>query len=136
MPYMMDPGEERIIADALHAAMTGNTETVAIPTESRLSPTAIAGEWAVTIQYLRGEGRQHFTIAQDGGELRGQQKGEIYEGRLRGEVRGREVEIRSNMAVPGNGISWAFTGAIDGNRMSGTVDMGEYGPASFTAVRA
>ena len=136
MPYMMDPGEERIIADALHAAMTGNVSTVTLTAVSRLGPAAIAGDWAVTVQYLRGEGQQHFTLTQDGDTLGGHHKGEIYEGRLHGEVRGKAIEIHSRMAVPGNGISWTFTGTVDGNRMSGTVDMGEYGPASFTAVKA
>ena len=136
MPYMMDPGEEQIIADGLHAAMTSEPEAVVVPTESRLAPVAIAGEWVVTVQYLRGEGQQNFTLTQNGDTVSGHHRGEIYEGRLRGEVRGRDVEIRSNMAVPGNGISWTFTGMVDGNRMSGRVDMGEYGPASFTAVKA
>ena len=136
MPYMMDPGEEVIIADALFAAMTGGSEFMVIPTESRMAPAAVAGDWVIAVQYQRGEGQQRFSITQDDFTISGRHKGEIYGGRLRGEVRGNKVEIRSNMVVPGNGISWTFTGTVDGNRMAGTVDMGEYGPATFTAVRA
>jgi uncharacterized pyridoxal phosphate-dependent enzyme len=134
MPYMMDPGEERIVADAIYAAMfAAGPKTVTL---GENVPVAVTGAWAVTVQYLRGEGMQHFTITQDGDALRGHHKGEIYEGRLHGDVDGNGVEIRSRMDVPGNGISWIFAGTVVGNRMSGTVDMGEYGPASFTAVRA
>jgi hypothetical protein len=131
----MDPGEERIIADALFAALShpGHHDNPPVQQE----PTAsLAGEWAVTVKYLRGEGQQHFTLTQDGNSLSGHHKGEIYEGRLRGEAHGAAVEIRSRMAVPGNSIDWTFTGTSDGSRIAGTVDMGEYGPASFTAVRA
>lgn len=136
MPYMMDPGEERIIADSLHAAMTRGPAQYDVIAEIVGHPASVAGEWNVTIQYLRGEGQQRFAIAQEGDALRGDHKGEIYEGRLRGEVRNKSVKISSRMAVPGNGIEWTFTGTVDGSRMSGTVDMGEYGPATFTAVRA
>lgn len=134
MPYMMDPGEEGIVADAIYAAMfAAGTKIVTL---GENVPVAVTGTWVVTVQYLRGEGVQHFTIAQDGDALSGDHKGEIYEGRLRGDVDGNRVEIRSRMDVPGNGISWIFAGTVAGNRMSGTVDMGEYGPATFTAVKA
>lgn len=134
MPYTMDAGEEGIVADALYAAMTPESEEVF--TGDYVKPIPIAGEWAVTVQYQRGEGRQHFTIAQNGFDLRGHHKGEIYDGRLHGRTFGSRVEIKSNMIVPGNGINWTFTGNFEGNRISGSVDMGEYGPATFTAVRA
>jgi seryl-tRNA(Sec) selenium transferase len=134
MPYMMDPGEERIVADAIYAAMfSAGAKSVTL---GENVPVAVAGSWVVTLQYLRGEGVQQFTITQNGDTLSGRHKGEIYAGRLHGNVDGSGVEIRSRMDVPGNGISWIFTGTVDGNRMSGAVDMGEYGPATFTAVRA
>jgi hypothetical protein len=40
------------------------------------------------------------------------------------------------MPVGGNAIRWTFEGSVRGNSMSGTANMGEYGPATFTAVRA
>ena len=40
------------------------------------------------------------------------------------------------MEVPGNPVHWTFTGRVAGNAMSGTADMGEYGPATWTATRA
>jgi hypothetical protein len=38
--------------------------------------------------------------------------------------------------VPGNGIHWSFEGSVRGNSMSGNVNMGEYGPATWTATKA
>jgi uncharacterized pyridoxal phosphate-dependent enzyme len=134
MPYMMDPGEERILAASLFAALSNPGRHDNPPVQQ--GPIAsLAGEWAVTIHYTRGEGQQHFTITQDGDQLSGHHKGEIYQGRLHGEVHGSAVEIRSRMGVPGNGIDWTFSGMADGARMAGHVEMGEYGPASFVAVR-
>jgi uncharacterized pyridoxal phosphate-dependent enzyme len=135
MPYMMDPGEEVIIADAIHAALT-NPGTYASPAVPSGAPARLAGSWLVTVQYARGTGQQHFTITQDGSVLKGQHKGEIYQGDLGGTVHGDQVVLKSRMPVGGNAIAWTFTGTASGDALSGAVDMGEYGPASFTAHRA
>jgi uncharacterized pyridoxal phosphate-dependent enzyme len=135
MPYMMDPGEDRIIADAIYAALTnpGVYKDPVVPTGA---PTAIAGTWAVTIQYLRGKGAQKFTLTQSGGEISGLHQGELYSGKLQGQVHGDMVELRTVMDVPGNPIHWTFTGTAHGNSLSGAVTMGEYGAATWTATRA
>jgi hypothetical protein len=134
MPYMMDPGEDRIVADVLYAIMRnpGAIADVAVP---KGAPASLQGNWAVTVKYLRGEGHQHFALSQSGGTLTGTHKGEIYQGVVTGEVRGETVELHSHMPVSGSAIAWSFKGAVHGDTMSGTMDMGEYGPASWTAVR-
>jgi hypothetical protein len=135
MPYMLDPGEAEIIAEAMHAALTnpGHYPDPVVPSGT---PAKIDGAWAVTVRYLRGEGAQKFTIRQDGGRLSGDHHGEHYSGDLRGRVHGDQVELRSAMEVPGNPVNWTFTGKVEGNAMSGKADMGEYGAANWTATRA
>ena len=135
MPYMMDPGEEIIVADAIHAALTspGHHPDPAIASGA---PARLEGDWLVTVQYQRGVGEQHFAIRQNGNALTGRHKGEIYEGDLEGSVHADEVVLKSRTPVGGNTITWTFTGRAGGNGLSGTVDLGEYGPASFTARRA
>jgi seryl-tRNA(Sec) selenium transferase len=135
MPYMMDPGEDRIIADAIHAALTnpGHYDDPVVPIGP---PAALEGEWAVTLLYFAARGNQRFTLTQKDGQLTGHHKGEIYEGALEGTVHGDKVEIRSRMAVPGNDIHWTFHGAFDGRGLVGIADMGEYGLVTWTAVRA
>ncbi|HEY2008884.1 MAG TPA: PLP-dependent transferase [Rhizomicrobium sp.] len=135
MPYMLDPGEAHIIAEAMHAALT-NPGPYPDPVTPSGEAAKIDGNWTVTVQYLRGEGAQKFTIRQDGGEVNGNHDGEHYNGRLRGRVHGNQVELRTVMEVPGNPIHWTFTGSVQGNSMSGKADMGEYGPVTWTATRA
>jgi hypothetical protein len=135
MPYMMDPGEDRIIADAIHAALTnpGRFENPQVPS----GPAAmVAGAWALTVHYPRGQASQALTLQQTGEAVTGTHKGEIFTGTVRGTVRAGTVELRSAMPNPGNNFSYTFRGAVSGNRMSGTVDMGEYGPATWEAVKA
>jgi uncharacterized pyridoxal phosphate-dependent enzyme len=135
MPYMMDPGEDHIVADAIYQALSkpGRYTDPVVPGGA---PASLAGTWAVTVQYLRGQGEQKLVLTQDGNEVTGTHQGEIYGGTVRGRVHGGEVTLVSHMEVPGNAITWTFRGTADGNAMHGSADMGEYAGASFTAVRA
>ncbi|HVW75091.1 MAG TPA: PLP-dependent transferase, partial [Rhizomicrobium sp.] len=135
MPYMLDPGEAHIIAEAMHAALT-NPGAHPDPVVPSGASVRIDGAWTVTVQYLRGEGAQKFVIRQDGDRVMGEHQGEHYKGDLRGRMYGNQIELHSVMDVPGNPIHWTFTGTAQADSMSGKVDMGEYGPANWTAVRA
>ena len=135
MPYMMDPGEERIVADAIYEGLTkpGQYSDPVIPTGE---PARLQGTWAVTIHYSRGVGEQRFTLEQSGNQLTGTQHGEIYTAALKGIVHASQVELRSVMAVSGNVIPWTFKGELQGNSIAGKVHLGEYGEASWEASRA
>lgn len=135
MPYMMAAGEERIVADALYEIFThpGHYENPAVP---QGNPAQFAGNWNVAIKYIRRTGEQHFALQQDGNTLTGLQAGEIYQARLEGIVNADHLELQSRMEVPGNTIHWTFRGVLAANSISGTVNMGEYGDATWTAVKA
>jgi uncharacterized pyridoxal phosphate-dependent enzyme len=135
MPYMMDPGEDRIIANAIYEALTkpGHYENPVIPTGA---PASVQGAWAVTIQYPRGVGEQKFTLEQSGNDLTGTHDGEIYNAKFTGTIHANQIELHSNMQVGGNAIPWTFKGAVEDNHISGSVNMGEYGNATWRATRA
>jgi hypothetical protein len=134
MPYMMNAGEERIIADALYEGLTkpGHYEDPVLPIGA---PVPVAGTWAVAIRYERGIGLQQFTLEQSGNELTGTQQGELYSAALKGVIHGGQIELRSIMVVPGNQIEWTFKGNAQPNTMAGMVDLGEYGKAAWEAIR-
>ena len=135
MPYMMDPGEDRIIANALYEGLSkpGHYENPVIPTGA---PAQVNGTWAVTIKYPRGTGEQHFTLEQSGNDLTGAQKGEIYNADLKGTIHADQIQLHSSMGVGGNSIHWMFKGTVQGNDIAGTLNMGEYGDATWKAIRA
>ena len=135
MPYMMDPGEDRIIADAIYEALTkpGSYENPVIPAGT---PAPVQGTWGVTIQYPRGVGEQKITLEQSGNDLAGMHIGEIYKGKLKGTIHASQIELHSSMEVPGNPIQWTFKGVVQANSMAGTVHMGEYGDATWKATQA
>jgi hypothetical protein len=135
MPYMMDSGEDTIIANAIYEGLSkpGHYENPVIPTGA---PATVEGTWAVTVQYPRGIGEQKFTIKQAENDLSGTQNGEIYNATLKGNIHADQIELRSNMEVGGNSIPWTFKGTVQGSNITGTVHMGEYGDATWKATRA
>ena len=135
MPYMMEPGEDRIIANAVYEALTkpGHYENPTVPTGA---PASVQGAWAVTIQYPRGIGEQTFTLEQSGNDLTGTQTGEIYNAKFKGTIHANQIELRSNMEVGGNSIPWIFKGNVEDSNIAGSVHMGEYGDATWKATRA
>jgi L-seryl-tRNA(Ser) seleniumtransferase len=54
---------------------------------------------------------------------------------LGGVVSGSVVKFQSRYRIQGQTLSYAFTGTVDGEKMTGTVNMGEYGETTWTAER-
>ena len=139
MPYMMAAGEERIVADALYAAFTQPGHYID-PVVPQGAPAHLGGTWVVEIKYKRGVGEQHFTLKQNENSITGLQVGEMYQAELKGTVHADHVELTSEMVVPGNSIPWIFRGVVSdgttsGATIHGTVHMGEYGEATWTAIK-
>jgi uncharacterized pyridoxal phosphate-dependent enzyme len=133
--YMLEAGEEKIIADSLYEILT-KPGTYSDPKIPAGPPASLKGTWDVTIQYLRGTGEQKFILDQKGNDLTGEHHGEIYDAKFEGAVHGDHIELRSILPVAGNPVHCNFKGTVQGNNISGTVNMGEYGEANWTAVRA
>ncbi len=135
MPYMMQPGDHKIVADALSKHLR-NPGTFTNPATSSAPDANVAGAWNVTIDYSVGKGSQKLTLQQSGTAVTGSQAGEIFSAELRGKVQGDHVELRSSMPANGSTINFTFSGKVSGNNYSGDVNLGEYGFAKFTAVKA
>ena len=61
--------------------------------------------------------------------------GRLVKGALKGHVDGNKVEFSSRSRIEGTSLEYTYKGTFDGKQMSGQVDLGEYGTASFTATR-
>ena len=135
MPYMMQPGDHKIVADALshHLRNPGHFENPMVPTGAMAS---LAGSWNVTIQYRLGTGHQHFVLQQDGTAVTGQQNGEVFNAKLQGKVQADHAMLHSTMQANGQQVPFTFTGVVSGGTFSGDVNMGEYGKATFSATKA
>ena len=133
MPYMMMPGDAAIAARRI-------AEVLSRPPKEDFSHPApaasVAGQWDADLQFLLGQARHRLVFEQrDNGALTGSHFSEALSADLRGAVEGREVWFRSAHRYEGTSIGYEFTGQLDGDTLTGTVEMGEYGQARFTARR-
>jgi hypothetical protein len=135
MPYMMQPGDYKIVAETIskHMRNPGHYENPPVYTGTTAN---LAGTWNVSIQYTRGVGEQQFILQQDGAKLTGEQKGEIFQATFNGKVDADHVTLTSMMAANGYEVPFIFTGVVAGNQFTGDVKLGEYGAATFTATKA
>ena len=95
----------------------------------------VAGTWSITIRFIAGEGHHTAVITQKDSTLAGVYKGEFKEGTLRGTFKGDTIDFTGYLRHEATVVSFRYKGSIDGDTMKGTVDMGEYWTATFTAKR-
>jgi uncharacterized pyridoxal phosphate-dependent enzyme len=132
MPYMMEPGEERLVARRMLEVLG---QASSRPAAQPQPPAAdLTGRWNVRIRFLRGEASHSLEIRQQGGALSGRHRGLYCEAPLEGSVSGSEVLIRSVLAHGASHLAYTFRGRAQGG-MAGTVDLGQYGSAEWRAER-
>jgi hypothetical protein len=134
MPYMMQPDDHKIAAQALYAVLS-KPPKIETPQRPQGEASAVAGNWDVKVEYALGSASHRLTILQSGNSLTGVHQGETVSGDLRGSVYGNEAHFRSQHPIQGTSIGYDFTGTVDGNSMTGDVSLGEYGRAHWTAIR-
>lgn len=134
MPYMMQPDDHKIVAGRLHAALSNPPRLNPQP-KPDVPPANIDGQWKLRLQYFLGASEHQLVFEQKDNDLAGTHRGEVTSGDLRGAVEGSEVHFQSRHPYEGTVLNYDFTGKTDGEKMSGTVHMGEYGLAEWSAER-
>jgi L-seryl-tRNA(Ser) seleniumtransferase len=134
-PYMMDAGDERIVADRLHALLAKPSAQPAAP--SPATPVAdLAGLWNVSIQFAATRSTHTLLLTQRGNDLGGFHQGEFMTREITGTIDGDSVRIRSVYGEQhGDAVNLTFSGKVAADEMSGTLEMGEYLGATWTAAR-
>ncbi len=133
-PYMLSPGDERVIADRLRAVLGGARAATA--TTAAVPAADLTGEWDAAITYAAGSATHVLYLRQRDGAIEGTHQGEFVSRPLSGQMDGPNVRLRSQYGERhGDALTFTFTGVLDGDRLAGDVDMGEYLRATFTATR-
>ena len=104
-----------------------------LPNVSAQHPANVAGRWDIDIQFVHGSGHYTAFFEQEGEKLSGTYRGQFIEGGLVGSIQGNHIEFRGDLRIEGSHLFYNYTGTVEGNTMSGTVNMGEYGEARWTA---
>ena len=133
-PAAMWAGEYQIVADRLHEILSKAPAPRA--KQPRAAPAGdVAGMWESVLQFKVGTALHTFYLDANGNDLSGQYSGRLVRGSLKGHVDGNHVEFSTSGKLEGTSLQYTYKGTFDGKRMSGAVDLGEYGAATFTATR-
>ena len=93
------------------------------------------GDWELVVTTPLGERRGVLSLKADGKVLRGRQMAdgnstEIFDGIADGAALSWKISITDPMPM-----TLAFSGSIDGDRLTGTVALGEFGNSPFSGAR-
>ncbi len=133
--YMMSPGEDKIVADRLHEILSAPRP--AKKAEPPREPAGdLTGRWDVHIEFAAGASDEILHLKQQGNQIAGTHQGAFVTRDCSGAISADEVALSSSVGeVHGAALSYRFSGKLDKDTMAGTLDMGEYLGATWTAKR-
>ncbi len=133
-PYMMIPGDEKVAAERIFAVLS-KPPKFDNPEVPQGSPVSVSGQWDVKMDFVRGPANHTVVLEQDGSKLAGTHHGEFVHGDLNGSVAANQVHFRSSHKIEGTRLMYDFKGTVDGDKIAGVANMGEYGDVPWSAQR-
>lgn len=129
----MQPGNEKIVADRIHAVLSKKREP---RNDAMAAPSVnISGHWDVTVEFFSSNSEHTLYIEQDGNWLQGMHHSDFSGQEIMGMVEGDQVKLRSNVRIPGSRVTYLFSGTATNEAINGSIYLGEYLNAKFTAKR-
>jgi L-seryl-tRNA(Ser) seleniumtransferase len=132
-PVAMKPGEYKIVAERLHEVFRNAPKPR--PRKFAKPKSNISGRWDVDVRFTVGQAQHHLFLEARGNDLVGTHVGAVTRGSVRGTIDGDRVRFRSVLPIEGSNLSYTFTGRVQGDRMEGDLDLGEYPSAKWSAAR-
>lgn len=130
----MQPGNEETVAERIYQILT----QVRSPQPSHLAAAEvdISGHWDLTVEYFTSTSHQQLYLQQEGNWIEGIHRSDFSSQEVVGMVEGDQVKLRSEVHHPGDNILFLFSGRVSGDVISGSIYLGEYLTARFTAKRS
>ena len=107
----------------------------AVLTLAVAAQTDVTGEWTMTSNTEQGSSSAALTLNQDGEKLTGSMVSPMGTLEFEGTITGNKLEIVIEFDAGGQFIEIAFEGTVDGDEMTGTLDLAGYGGGDWTAKR-
>lgn len=133
-PNQMQPGNDQVVAERICAILSQTRS--AKPTELEAAGADISGHWDLTVNFFTSSSQHRLFIQQQGNWIEGIHQSDFSSQEITGTVEGDQVKLRSTMRQPGNSITFLFAGQIASDKISGSIHLGEYLNAQFTAERS
>ncbi|HRW09121.1 MAG TPA: aminotransferase class V-fold PLP-dependent enzyme [Caldilineaceae bacterium] len=132
-PSQMQPGDEQIVAERIHAILTAQRH----PLSTDMAPANVdlSGHWDLTIDYFTSTSHHRLYLQQEGNWVTGTHQSDFSQQPIVGTVEGEQVKLRSEVQQPGDRIPFLFAGQATDGSIVGSIFLGEYLTAPFRATR-
>jgi imidazolonepropionase-like amidohydrolase len=98
------------------------------------APAQVAGAWTMTLTSPQGPLEITMTLVQTGASFTGTMTSSVGTQEITdGAITGRSVTWSATVQINAQSITLNYKGEVDGNRMTGSADLGSFGSATFTA---
>ncbi len=133
-PSQMRPGNAKTVADRLFGILSEKRS----PRSDKMIPAkgSVGGHWDVEMEFFTSKSEHKFFLEQDGNWITGTHQSDFSTHEMVGMMEADEVKLRSRYSAPGDGITYWFSGTVSGDTLAGSVFLGEYLTAKFTAKRS
>lgn len=94
-----------------------------------------AGTWALRVETSAGTGTPTVVLTQEGNTLSGTYRGRFGDQPVTGTLSGNNIKFTFLVSGPMGSAQVTYTGTVDGDTMSGTMQMGDRMGGRFTGKR-
>ena len=133
-PSQMQPGNEEVVAERIYQILTQARDLQ--PSQLAAAGVDISGHWDLTVEYFTSTSQHQLYLLQEGNWVEGAHQSDFSRQEIVGTVEGDQVKLRSQVSLPGDRIPFLFSGRVSDDTISGTIHLGEYLTARFSAKRA
>ena len=95
----------------------------------------VSGTWDLSVETPQGTMALTSTFKQDGEKLTGIQSSQMGEMPLEGTIKGADIAFAIVIDMQGQQMTITYAGKVDGETMSGTIEFGGMGSATWTAKK-
>jgi L-seryl-tRNA(Ser) seleniumtransferase len=136
---MMAPGDEKVVAQRLVEVLS-QKRTLESAGDPLAPAVNLSGRWNVEITYAASQSVHTLHVVQSGNRVEGVHQGDFLTRDITGTIDGDLVTLVSIVTERhGDALTYRFTGkassADGGLRLAGTLDLGEYLAATWTAQK-
>ena len=135
VPAMMADGDEQVVAQRIVQILSASRPARTV--EPPAAPAAVlSGRWDVEITYAASATVHKLHLVQNGNRLEGVHQGDFISRDVTGTISGDLVSLASVVTERhGDALTYRFKGKVTGDTIAGSLDMGEYRDASWSARR-
>ena len=132
---MLAEGDEKIVAQRI-AGLLRETRPPQTAEPIAAPGADLSGRWEVAITYSASKTTHTLQLQQRGNRLEGLHQGDFLSRDISGTINGDAVSLASIVTERhGDALTYRFRGTVSGDTIAGSLDMGEYLGATWSARR-